>query len=604
MTKANILLVDDRPANLLALEAILDGLGLNLVRARSGEEALRLLEAGDFAAVLLDVQMPGMDGFETARLIRSRERGGRTPILFVTAHEGDRAWVERAYALGAVDYLVKPLVPVIVRAKVAGFVELFEKTKEVLRQADELRRWDRRGFEQRLAEEGVRLRQSEEQFRTLADSIPQLAWMARPDGHIFWYNRRWYEYTGTTPEQMEGWGWQSVHDPAELPRVLANWKAASPAASPGRTRSRCGGTTARCGGTCPEPCRCGTTTAGWSGWFGTNTDIEDRRRDVERMRAAKEEAEAALRAKDHFLAVLSHELRTPLTPVLAAASALEAGPTWTPTLRDDLGVIRRNVELEARLIDDLLDLTRSAAGRGPAAPGGRGRPRRLRAALEACRPTIEAKRLEVTLEPWAGRPHVWADPARLQQVFWNLINNAVKFTPEGGRITLRSADDAGRSAGDPGGRHRRRDRAGGAAADLRRLRAGRADGASGPGRAGAGPGLSRRLVELHGGTLTAASEGQGPGGDVHPGVGHDRRRRPSRPRRLPSPAGTEPARGCRSCWSRTTRTRCGSSPGCWSGWATPSGPPGASARRWSWPTGSGSTCWSATSACPTAAGWT
>jgi PAS domain-containing protein len=147
-----------------------------------------------------------MDGFETATLIRSGARNGRTPILFVTAHEGDRAWVERAYALGAVDYLVKPLVPVIVRAKVAGFVELFEKTQEVIRQAEELRRWDRRGFEERLAEEGDRLRQSEEKFRTLADSIPQLAWMTRPDGHIEWYNRRWYEYTGTTPEADGGLG--------------------------------------------------------------------------------------------------------------------------------------------------------------------------------------------------------------------------------------------------------------------------------------------------------------------------------------------------------------------------------------------------------------
>src|SRR5688500_10671499 len=92
MTKANILLVDDLPANLLALEAILGGLDLNLVRARSGEEALRLLGAGEFAAVLLDIHMPGMDGFETATLIRSREASGRTPILFVTAHEGDRTW--------------------------------------------------------------------------------------------------------------------------------------------------------------------------------------------------------------------------------------------------------------------------------------------------------------------------------------------------------------------------------------------------------------------------------------------------------------------------------------------------------------------------------
>jgi signal transduction histidine kinase len=131
--KANILLVDDQPANLVALEAILAELGQNLIRARSGEEALRHLLREDFAAVLLDVQMQGLDGFETARLIRSRPKSQHTPILFITAYDDNRLRPEEAYALGAVDYLVKPLVPVILRAKVAGFVELFRKTEEIRR---------------------------------------------------------------------------------------------------------------------------------------------------------------------------------------------------------------------------------------------------------------------------------------------------------------------------------------------------------------------------------------------------------------------------------------------------------------------------------------
>src|SRR4051812_34847670 len=109
---ANILLVDDTPANLLALEAVLDGLGYNLVRAISGEEALRSLREQDFAVVLLDVRMPILDGFETAKLIRSQERPCHTPIIFLTAHD-DGPTVEQAYALGAVDYLIKPLVPAI-----------------------------------------------------------------------------------------------------------------------------------------------------------------------------------------------------------------------------------------------------------------------------------------------------------------------------------------------------------------------------------------------------------------------------------------------------------------------------------------------------------
>ncbi len=223
--RANILLVDDQAANLLALRAVLDDLGHNLVEVHSGKEALRQLADDDYAVILLDVQMHGLDGFETARLIRSQEKTRHTPIIFLTAYDTDRLVIEQAYALGAVDFLVKPLVPVVLKAKIAGFVDLFQKTEQVRRQAEELRQVERQRFDERLAEENARLRESEEKFRLLADTIPQLAWMARPDGYIFWYNRRWYEYTGTTPEQMEGWGWQSVHDPVELPKVLERWKA-------------------------------------------------------------------------------------------------------------------------------------------------------------------------------------------------------------------------------------------------------------------------------------------------------------------------------------------------------------------------------------------
>jgi len=157
--QVNILLVDDHPANLLALQAILQDLGYNLVEARSGEEALQRVAAGEFALVLLDVRMPGLDGFETAKLIRGRETSRRTPIIFVTAFESDRFLVERAYTLGAVDYLLKPLTPVTVRAKVAGLVELFEKTQEVRRHAERIRQMDRREFEERLAQENAALRE-------------------------------------------------------------------------------------------------------------------------------------------------------------------------------------------------------------------------------------------------------------------------------------------------------------------------------------------------------------------------------------------------------------------------------------------------------------
>jgi signal transduction histidine kinase len=156
--KVNILLVDDQPGNLLALEAILQGLGQNLVKAPSGEDALRQLLAGDFAVILLDVQMGGMDGFETARLVRGRDRSRHTPIIFLTAHASPDFPVAEAYRLGAVDYLVKPLVPKILRAKVEGFVELFQKTERVRKQAERLRLLERRELEHRLAEEALRQR--------------------------------------------------------------------------------------------------------------------------------------------------------------------------------------------------------------------------------------------------------------------------------------------------------------------------------------------------------------------------------------------------------------------------------------------------------------
>ncbi len=137
--KASILLVDDNPANLLSLRAILGNLGKNLVDARSGEEALERVRAEDFAVVLLDVLMPGISGFETARLIRSEARSRHTPIIFLTANDFDRPQLEEAYSLGAVDFLVKPLLPVVLEAKVRGFIEPFEDKQRATREADQLR---------------------------------------------------------------------------------------------------------------------------------------------------------------------------------------------------------------------------------------------------------------------------------------------------------------------------------------------------------------------------------------------------------------------------------------------------------------------------------
>src|SRR3954463_16621237 len=149
---AAILIVDDRPDKLLALEAVLEDLGQTIVRAYSGREALRQVLARDFAVILLDVNMPGMDGFETASLIRQRKSSEHTPIIFVTAF-GDEMHATRGYSLGAVDYILAPVMPDVLRTKVGVFVDLYAKTEQVRRQAESLRR--RAGQLQKLAAASV-----------------------------------------------------------------------------------------------------------------------------------------------------------------------------------------------------------------------------------------------------------------------------------------------------------------------------------------------------------------------------------------------------------------------------------------------------------------
>jgi serine phosphatase RsbU (regulator of sigma subunit) len=179
--KVNILMIDDTPNNLFVLEATLEDLGQNLVRAGSGFEALRKLLDDDFALILVDVQMPGMDGFEVADLIRQRDRSRHTPIIFLTAYERTDAQMFRGYAVGAVDFLFKPIVPEVLRSKVRVFVDLHLATDQVRRQAEQLRESERREMELRLAEE--RRRAVEERVKLtlqIARDIQQKLFPAEP----------------------------------------------------------------------------------------------------------------------------------------------------------------------------------------------------------------------------------------------------------------------------------------------------------------------------------------------------------------------------------------------------------------------------------------
>src|SRR6266436_6662474 len=167
--KVNILIVDDRPDKLLTYEVMLAELNENIVRANSGREALRWLLRKDFAVILLDVNMPGMDGFETAALIRQRPRSETTPIIFISAVNDTETHVSRGYSLGAVDYILTPVVPEILRAKIAVFVDLFKKTEQVKRQAEEREKLIR----EQAARAEAEARQ--ERFAFLADASNVLA---------------------------------------------------------------------------------------------------------------------------------------------------------------------------------------------------------------------------------------------------------------------------------------------------------------------------------------------------------------------------------------------------------------------------------------------
>jgi PAS domain S-box-containing protein len=499
----NILLVDDEPANLMALEAILKEPGRNLVRASSGGDAQRLLEQTDFAVVLLDLQMPGLDGFETARLIRARERSRHTPIIFITAHDPTAFPITEAYRLGAVDYLVKPLTPDVLRAKVAVFVEL-------ARRAEQVHRLERQEFERNLAEEA--LRRSERHFRQMADSAPVLLWVSGPDGLCTWFNRPWLEFTGRSMQQEVGNGWAEGIHPDDRQRCLDTFRSALRARRrfrlEFRLRRRDGLYRWILGEGVPHE---GPEVA-FSGYVGSAIDITDQRQAREVAEAAQQRAEQADAAKGAFLAMLAHELRAPLAPVLPSLQVLRRAGGSPAVRQEEVERLERQARHLGRMVEDLVDVARLSRGRLTL------RTERLDLARLARTAALDRKALldqaGLTLEVKAPETPVWVqgDATRLTQALNNLLDNAIQYTPAGGRVEVRvCADEAARQASvsvaDTG--------VGIEALLLPRLFEAFSQAEQGIDRARGGLGLGlnvvRGLVDLHGGKVEAASEGPGRG---------------------------------------------------------------------------------------------
>ncbi|HUN80781.1 MAG TPA: PAS domain S-box protein, partial [Phycisphaerae bacterium] len=299
----------------------------------------------------------------------------------------------------------------------------------------------RRAEEERQAAEV--LRESEERFRQMADHAPVLIWLNGPDGCEF-VNREYLRFVGRTQEHVRGSNWQKFVHPDDLGEYLRIYQEASQSGLPFSALARF----LREDGQYRWLNSAGTprfaTDGSVVGYVGCSVDITEIKRSEEMLTAARDAAEAASQSKDRFLAILSHELRTPLTPVLMTAAAMKNDPSLAPQTREDLTMIHRNVELETMLIDDLLDLSRITTGKLRLQSRPISLNDAVRSVCQICAPQVAEKSIQqhVDLDPRAGT--VLADPARLQQVLWNVLKNAVKFTPEGGEISVTT------SAGEDG----------------------------------------------------------------------------------------------------------------------------------------------------------
>lgn len=484
--RASILLVDDRPDKLMAIESILIGLGEPLVLAHSGKEALRCLLQQDFAAIILDVNMPVMDGFETAALIRQRKNSELTPIIFVSAINDTENHLSRGYSLGAVDYMLAPVVPEILRAKVGFFVDLFKKTAQLQRQAEDRAEFIRAQAARTQAEAAEKhaaflAKASQalaaslddtDTFRSIATlAVPALADLCivdalDQDGVIRPVTiqadfdavqhgptvHRHPPFPAETPYfipkvlrtgesevmtdlsdgALEAAGWSPEHRGFLREHAIRAY-AVVPLVARGRTLGAISLFMAGSGRTYGS-----AEVALVEEVAGRAALAVDNALLYAEARKARGAAEAANHAKDQFLAMLSHELRTPLTPVLNTVQELEGNGELPPDLRAAIEMIRRNVELEARLIDDLLDLTRISKGKVQLRLEIVDAHALIATVLEICGDDIRAKGLQVTTALEAREHYLNADAARLHQVVWNLLKNAVKFTPAAGNITIRS----------------------------------------------------------------------------------------------------------------------------------------------------------------------
>ena len=474
-------MIDDAPANLLALSAVLAPIGADVVEARSGPDALDLMVHNWFAAILIDVQMPGMDGFETAARIRATEHGREVPILFLTAIHSDERNVTKGYDAGAADYITKPFDGAIVRARVKAFVDLFRQ----------------------------RERQRREHLETALSCAPALVLIVGVPGYRC-------EFANMTCRRalkgrdVVGMSLTQLGASADLIGLLDRLAASGESRSLKEQRTTvlspdASGTTQLFDLTL-QPLRDGQDRVDAIVVFAI--DVTEHVRSRRELELAREQAERASRAKDDFLAIASHELRTPLSSILGWSALARRKKTPVDPDRA-FEVIERSARTQARLVDDILDVSRIVGGKLRLDKTRTDLEQAIGTAIESLRPAADAKAVTLAVDA-TGLGQVEADPDRIQQVMWNLVSNAIKFTERGGRVEVKASrrgswvlvqvEDTGVGI-EPE-----------LIPDMFRP-FWQADVSTTRRQSGLGLGLAiaSQIVRAHGGTIRAASEGKGKG---------------------------------------------------------------------------------------------
>lgn len=352
---------------------------------------------------------------------------------------------------------------------------------------------------------------STDAFRVLADTMPQIVWITRPDGYVEYFNKHWFDYTGLTSAQAYGEGWSCIVHPDDRQRTIDRW---AHSLSTGEfyeveyrfRRASDGEYRWFLGRGLPYRNDAGEIVR----WFGTCTDIHDQKMAAETLRQAKEESERHSRAKDEFLSILSHELRTPLSAILGWTQLLEMDALDDEERRDAIRTIKQQAKVQSQLIEDLLEVSRIVNGNFHMRQQVMALCDVVKSSMDNVRQSAVERDITLKAGDFDPTIYVRGDPQRMQQLTWNLLSNAVKFTPEGGRVDVdvhRVGSHVELSVRDTGKGIPSSQLAG----IFNRFKQVDSSFTRQHGGLGLGLSIAEHIAKMHGGMITADSEGEGKG---------------------------------------------------------------------------------------------